>query len=153
MTASMDDLRIRPARREDLAAVVALLQEDRPHPDPIDPMPAGYVAAFEEILADPDNTVVVAEHEGRVVGTFQLTFIRHLMRRGSLVAQIEAVHVDARHRSRGIGEAMMQWAIAEARRHGCLRMQLTSNKTRTRAHRFYERLGFERSHEGFKLYL
>ena len=149
----MDDLRIRPARREDLAAVVALLQEDRLHPDPIDPMPAGYVAAFEELLADPDNTVVVAEREGLVVGTFQLTFIRQLMRRGCLVAQVEAVHVGIPHRSHGIGEAMMRWAIDQARRRGCLRVQLTSNKVRDRAHRFYERLGFERSHEGFKLYL
>ena len=86
-------------------------------------------------------------------GTFMLTFLRHLMRRGSLVAQIEAVRVDAPLRSRGLGRQMMEWAIAECRRRGCSHLQLTSNKSRTAAHRFYERLGFRKSHEGMKLSL
>jgi GNAT superfamily N-acetyltransferase len=103
--------------------------------------------------ASDDNLTYVAEEGGRVVGTFMLTFIRHLMRQGSLVAQLESVRVDGSMRGRGIGEAMVRWAIEESKRRGCSRMQLTTNKSRTDAHRFYRRLGFEASHEGMKLSL
>ena len=90
---------------------------------------------------------------GRIAGTFMLTFLRHLMRRGSLVAQIEAVRIDAPLRGRGLGAEMMRWAIDEARRRGCSHLQLTSNLVRKDAHRFYERLGFRGSHLGMKLLL
>lgn len=83
----------------------------------------------------------------------QLTFIPGMARRGALRAQIEAVRVAAAHRGGGLGEAMFSWAIADARRRGCALVQLTTDKTRTEAHRFYERLGFLASHEGLKLYL
>jgi GNAT superfamily N-acetyltransferase len=102
---------------------------------------------------DPNNCVYVAELQGSVVGTFQLTFIRQLSHRGCLVAQVESVHVHSQRRSGGIGTAMLSWAIAEARRRGCIRIQLTSNLNRERAHQFYERLGFRATHKGMKLFL
>jgi GNAT superfamily N-acetyltransferase len=105
------------------------------------------------MAADPNNTLLVAEREGRVVGTFQLTLIQHVAYRGGLVAQIENLIVDPAVRGQGVGEHMMRWAIEEARARGCFRVQLTSNKTRDRAHRFYETLGFVRSHEGMKFLL
>ena len=95
----------------------------------------------------------MAEVDGRVVGAFHLTIIQYVAYRGGRVAQIENVIVDPAERSRGIGEAMMRFAIEEARRQGCFRVQLTSNKARKRAHRFYERLGFVSSHEGMTLAL
>ena len=109
--------------------------------------------AFRELEANLDNAVFVAEVDRRIVGTFQITFIRQLNFRGCRVAQIESVQVAASMRSRGIGRSMIQWAIEEARRRGCIRLQLTSSKRREHAHRFYEQLGFVRSHEGMKLYL
>jgi GNAT superfamily N-acetyltransferase len=114
---------------------------------------AGQLEAFAAIDGDPNNQVYVAEREGKVVGTFQLTFIRQLSYGGCLVAQVESVHVHSTQRSHGIGRVMMEYAIAEARRRGALRIQLTSNVRRTRAHEFYERLGFRASHKGMKLYL
>jgi GNAT superfamily N-acetyltransferase len=146
---------IRRATRADVRRIVEIVAEDAAHAeaDLAGALPEAYLAAFDEIDGDPRNGVYVAEDVGLVVGTFQLTFVRHLMRRGCLVAQIETVHVTAARRSQGVGEAMIRWAVGEARRRGALRVQLTSNKNRPRAHAFYERLGFERSHEGFKLYL
>jgi GNAT superfamily N-acetyltransferase len=88
-----------------------------------------------------------------VAATMQLTFISGLARQGALRMQIEAVRVGSGYRSQGLGEAMIKWAIAEARQRGCRLVQLTSDKRRTSAHRFYDRLGFTRSHEGFKLTL
>jgi GNAT superfamily N-acetyltransferase len=115
------------------------------------PLAPGYLAAFREIEASADKLVVVAELEGVVVGTFQFAAIPNLSNVGGRVAQVESVHVAPEMRSKGIGEAMMHWAIDEARRRGCFRLQLTSDKRRDAAHRFYERLGFAKSHEGFKL--
>jgi GNAT superfamily N-acetyltransferase len=138
-------------------AILALLADDdlASHPERdrrVDDL-APYLAAFDDIAADPRSDVYVAAIEGRVVGTFQLTAIRHLTYRGGLVAVVESVHVASDMRRRGIGEAMMRFAIEEARRRGCHRVQLTSNKRRRDAHRFYERLGFVASHEGFRLAL
>ena len=145
---------MRLATGEDLPAILRLLFSDRATPsDELPPDAPCYAEAFREMQASNDNVTYVAEEGGRVVGTFQLTFIRHLMRQGSLVAQLEAVRVDAAARSRGIGEWMVRWAIDESRRRGCTRLQLTTNKSRKDAHRFYERLGFEKSHEGMKLAL
>ena len=97
--------------------------------------------------------LIVAEENDRVIGTLQLTFLRYLLYGGARVALVESVQVAASERSRGVGAAMMRFAIDEARRRGCHRVQLTSNEARKDAHRFYERLGFVASHEGFKLYL
>ncbi len=147
-------LRVRVAREEDLPGILRMLLADRATPS--DELPPGspcYLEAFREMQASGNNLTYVAEEGGRVVGTFMLTVTRHLMRRGSLVADLEAVRVDASARRRGIGERMVRWAIEEARRLGCSRVQLTSNKSRKDAHRFYRRLGFEQSHEGMKLSL
>jgi GNAT superfamily N-acetyltransferase len=147
---------IRLAREADLPAIVALFADDE-HPGGAAPAYAaagpGHAAALAEIERDPNNRVYVAEWEGAVVGTFQLTFIRQLSYGGCLVAQVESVHVCSRARSHGIGAAMMRFAIAEAQGRGALRVQLTSNVQRERAHQFYERLGFRASHRGMKLYL
>ncbi len=110
-------------------------------------------AAFGEITRDSRELLCVAEEHGRVVGTLHISFLRYLSYGGARVALIEAVHVAARERSRGIGEEMMNFAVDESRRRGCNRVQLTSNKLRARAHAFYERLGFTATHEGFKKFL
>jgi GNAT superfamily N-acetyltransferase len=156
---------IRPARKADLSAIVGLFADDDAAPSAAAPSAAAPSAAaysapaaaqldaFEAIERDPNNTVYVAELAGAVLGTFQLTFIRQLSYGGCLVAQIESVHVHSSGRGRGVGALMMSFAIAEARRRGALRVQLTSNLRRTRAHEFYERLGFIASHKGMKLYL
>ncbi len=146
---------IRLATRDDVPAVLALLADDAQatHPErhgvPGDLAP--YLEAFDAIASDPDQSLYVAELGGRVVGTFQLMVLRHLANRGGRVAQVESVHVHSSVRRRGIGEAMMRFAMDEARRRGCIRVQLTSNRRRTDAHRFYERLGFAQSHVGFKI--
>jgi GNAT superfamily N-acetyltransferase len=147
-------MKLRRARRQDVAAIVALYADDklgaaRETPAQLD----RYYIAFDEIIEDPNQELVVAELDGAVVGTFQMTFIRHLSHGAGKVAQIEAVRIAAALRGRGLGAEMMRWAIERARAAGCVRVQLTSNKERSEAHRFYERLGFRRSHEGFKLYL
>lgn len=148
---------IRRAVGSDLRPVTRLFaipeegnKEDENASDPLDP---GYASALAAIAQDPNNMLLVAELENRVVGVFQLTIIQHVAYRGGRVAQVENVLVDPSVRGRGVGEAMMRWAIDEARRRGCFRVQLTSNKRRARAHRFYERLGFVASHEGMKLRL
>src|ERR1700733_6641024 len=112
-----------------------------------------YERAFRAIDADPAHLLVVAQAGEDIVGTFQLSFLPGLARRGALRAQIEAVPVRASSRSRGVGAAMMTWAITESRRRGCGLVQLTTDKARPGAHRFYERLGFTASHEGMKLRL
>lgn len=146
---------LRRARKDDLSAIVGLFadDDDAHSPSAYSAHGVGQLAAFDEIEGDPNNAVYVAELGGVVLGTFQLTFIRQLSYGGCLVAQVESVHVHSSARGQGIGALMMTFAIEEARRRGALRIQLTSNVRRTRAHEFYERLGFRASHEGMKLYL
>ena len=145
---------IRPANRGDLAQILRLFAlDDVTSSDNRLPLADTHVAAFEEIAADPNNHVYVADLDASVVGTFQLTFIRQLTYGGCLVAQVESVFVDPVVRSRGVGRAMLEFARAEAERRGALRLQLTSNVRRERAHVFYERLGFQATHKGMKLYL
>jgi GNAT superfamily N-acetyltransferase len=114
---------------------------------------AAYRRAFAAIDSDSAHLLVVAEADAQVVATFQLSFLPGLARRGALRAQIEAVRVREDYRGRGLGEALMAWAIEEARRRGCAIVQLTSDKSRAAAHRFYARLGFVATHEGMKLRL
>jgi GNAT superfamily N-acetyltransferase len=114
---------------------------------------AAYQRAFRAIDADPAHLLVVGEADGEVIATMQLSFLPGLARRGALRAQIEAVRVHDGHRGGGLGAAMFAWAIEEARRRGCALVQLTTDKSRPSAHRFYERLGFVASHEGMKLRL
>jgi GNAT superfamily N-acetyltransferase len=112
---------------------------------------AGYASAFERIDADPSELLVVADDGGEVVGTLQLSFLPSLSRGGALRAQVEAVRVSSGRRGGGLGRAMVQWAVEESRARGCGVVQLTTDKSRVDAHRFYAPLGFTASHEGFKL--
>lgn len=109
--------------------------------------------AFETIDSEPNHLLMVAEQDGTIVGTFHLTFLTYLAAAGHPDAQIEAIHVAAAHRRQGIGTLMLQWAIEEAKRRECRRVQLTTDKRRTEAHVLYQRLGFRFSHEGAKLCL
>ena len=147
-------MNVRRATVADLPEILRLLFDDRATPsNELDPGAPCYAEALREMQASYENGTYVAEAEGRLVGTFMLTFIRHLMRQGTLVAQVEEVRVDRPLRNRGYGAEMMHWAIEEARRRDCSRVQLTTNKSRKDAHRFYARLGFRASHEGMKLEL
>jgi GNAT superfamily N-acetyltransferase len=114
---------------------------------------APYRRAFELLDADPAHVLLVAVDGDEVVGTLQLSVLPGLARQGAVRGQIEAVRVAAAVRNRGIGAAMVAWAVEESRRRGCALVQLTTDKTRTDARRFYERLGFVASHEGMKLAL
>ncbi|MET9547436.1 GNAT family N-acetyltransferase [Streptomyces sp. NPDC006627] len=150
----MGDLEIRPAVADDLPAIVAMLADDplgatRESPDDLTP----YVAAFQRLADDPNQRLVVAVREGRVVGTLQLTIVPGLSRKGATRSIIEGVRVHADERGSGLGTRFIEWAIEESRRRSCQLVQLTSDATRTDAHRFYERLGFSASHLGFKLQL
>ncbi|MFG3304766.1 GNAT family N-acetyltransferase [Streptomyces wuyuanensis] len=150
----MSDLRIRPASPSDVPAIVAMLADDplgaqRESLD--DPTP--YLAAFARLAEDPNQHLVVADRDGRTVGTLQLTMIPGLSRRGATRSIIEAVRIHADERGSGLGTQLIEWAVEESRRQGCRLVQLTSDVSRTDAHRFYERLGFEASHVGFKLVL
>jgi GNAT superfamily N-acetyltransferase len=140
----------RPAVEADLPAIVSLLADDV--------IGAGregetdaYRATFKEIAADPRNHLIVADIAGEVAGTLQLTFIPGLSRMGTERAQIEAVRVAAAHRGQRLGHAMLSWAIGQARERGCGLVQLTSDKRRSAAIRFYGSLGFQPTHEGMKL--
>lgn len=117
------------------------------------PLPQAYVEAFEAIEKDPNHELVVAELDGKVIGTLHLMFLPSLSYQGRMRAQVESVRVASHLRGQGIGAEMMQWAIARARERGCYLMQLTSHKSRVDAHRFYERLGFTKSHIGMKITL
>jgi GNAT superfamily N-acetyltransferase len=153
--AAMRDPRFRRARREDVPAIVRLLADD-----PLGAgrellgeaeLPEAYWRAFDAIAADPRQLLVVGELEGRVVGTLQLSFIPSLTYRGGERAQIEAVRIEAGSRGRGLGRAMVRWAIEQARLRGCRLVQLTTDRRRPDALRFYESLGFRPSHTGLKL--
>ncbi|THA71874.1 GNAT family N-acetyltransferase [Streptomyces sp. A0958] len=150
----MSDLDIRPATVDDLADIVALLADDplgarRESPDDLTP----YRAALRRLADDPNQHIMVAVQADRVVGTLQLTVIPGLSRRGSTRSVIEGVRIHADERGSGLGTRLIQWAVDESRRQGCRLVQLTSDASRTDAHRFYERLGFVASHVGFKLAL
>jgi len=148
---------LRRARPADVPAIVDLLAADqlgakRDGLRTLDDL-ASYQRAFQAIDSDPAHILAVAESGPDIAATMQISFLPGLARRGALRAQIEAVRVHDAYRGRGLGAAMMAWAIGEARRRGCALVQLTSDKSRTGAHRFYERFGFVASHEGMKLAL
>jgi GNAT superfamily N-acetyltransferase len=143
----------RRATGADLDAIVALLADDvlgQARETPGDPR---YADAFAAIDADPNQLLAVADAGGEVIGCLQLTFIRGLSRRGATRGQIESVRVRADQRGAGTGRALVTWAIEECRARGCVIVQLTSDKSRTDALRFYASLGFVASHEGLKLSL
>jgi GNAT superfamily N-acetyltransferase len=145
---------LRAARREDVAAIVRLLADDglgAGREVVSDPPAAAYLAAFEQIAANPRTLLAVAEDAGGVVvGTLQLTFIPGLSNQGAEQALVSAVRIGSSLRGRGLGEIMMRWAMDAARARGCRQMELLSHASRTDAHRFYERLGFAKSHVGMK---
>ena len=150
-------LNFRRATRDDLSAIVRLLADDplgARRESFMDPLPASYEAAFTAIDRDPNHELVVVDAPDQpVAGVLQLTLIPHLTYRGGWRAQIEGVRVAAHLRSAGVGEQLFRWAIQRARDRGCHLVQLTSDKARPDAIRFYERLGFVASHEGMKLHL
>ncbi|PDT92163.1 GNAT family N-acetyltransferase [Bradyrhizobium sp. Y36] len=142
---------IRPARREDVPAIVAMLADDhlgRARERVEDPLPAPYYAAFERVARDPNLTLVVAESEGRVVGCLQLAVLAGISSQGGARGLLEDVRVAADCRSRGIGEQLVQWAVTEAKARGCNMVELLTHASRVDAQRFYKRLGFTGSHVG-----
>ncbi len=144
----------RRAREADLASIVVLLAADQlgaTREDASLPLAPEYLAAFSAIEADENQYLAVCEHDGGVIATLHLTFIPGLSRKGSWRGQIEAVRVAVDYRGKRIGEAFFQWAIEQCKARRCSLVQLTTDKTRDDAHRFYDRLGFEPSHTGYKL--
>ncbi|GAA1737772.1 GNAT family N-acetyltransferase [Isoptericola hypogeus] len=141
----------RPAVRDDLARIVELIADDAVAATRTGAFGPAHVAGFEAIAASTNDELVVAELDGEVVGTMQLTFVPGISRNGATRLLVEAVRVDARLRGRGLGRALMEHAHARGRERGCALAQLTSDKQRPEAHRFYRSLGYAQSHEGFKL--
>ncbi|MFE0103125.1 GNAT family N-acetyltransferase [Streptomyces sp. NPDC059009] len=146
---------LRPATRADLPAVLALLADEDRAVDPATVVvDAAYSRAFAEIEADARNELLVLDDgQGTVLGCLQVTYIPGLGKGGAERALVEAVRVRADRRGAGLGRTLMERAVERARARGCALVQLTSNKRREDAHRFYVSLGFTRSHEGFKLSL
>jgi len=152
----MDELIFRRAGPADLPRLIALLADDalgRAREDPADPPAPSYVAAFAAIERDPNQLPVVVERADAVVGCLQLSFLPGLSHRGAWRGQIESVRIASSERGAGLGRQMLEWAIAECRTRGCRLVQLTSDKSRADAIRFYKSLGFKPSHEGLKLAL
>jgi len=153
--ASVSQVTIRRARRDDVGSIVAMLADDRlgaARERLEDPLPQAYFDAFERVARDANIRLVVAEGgEGAVVGCLQLCILPGLSSQGASRGLIEDVRVAGHMRSRGIGEQLVQWAVAEARADGCKLVELLTHHTRVDAQRFYERLGFARSHVGMTL--
>ena len=155
----MTDLRFRDATPDDIHTMLRLSHAgdargaDTPQLDESTLTDPRYRAAFDAIAADPAHRLVVAERNGEVVGTIQISFIPGLPRFGMKRGLLENVHIRADQRGNGLGSQMVQWAVEQCRDVGCGMIQLTSNKARLDAHRFYKKLGFEQTHEGFKLFL
>ena len=152
----MTAITFRKATLDDLGAIVAMLADDElgRMRELVGTPPADcYVQAFKAIDADPNQNLIVAMQDGAVVGTLQLTFLPGISRKGQWRGQIEAVRIVSSRRGAGLGRQMMEWAIKQCRARGCGLVQLTSDKSRRDAHRFYDNLGFVASHEGYKLTL
>ena len=148
---------IRTATEADLPRLIELLAQldpdDSAREDIRSPLPFDYHLAFRQIMSTPGQQVLLLENRGRLVGTLALSIIPNLSHKGSPYAIIENVVVDARSRSKGYGEKLILHAVEEAKRAGCYKVSLTSNKRRKEAHRFYKRLGFKASHTGFRIVL
>ncbi|MEO8649306.1 MAG: GNAT family N-acetyltransferase [Acidobacteriota bacterium] len=147
---------IREAAVDDLVFIIRMLADDflgQQREQIADPLPEGYLKAFQEIVSDRNNHLFVAELSDRIVGTFHLTFTPSLSYQGGKRCTVESVRVDENLRGRGFGLQMMQWAIKRAGEEGCVSIQLTTNNQRNDAQRFYQGLGFESSHLGMKLRL
>jgi GNAT superfamily N-acetyltransferase len=152
----MSQLIFRDATRADIPVVLELCRAGAATPNrypPLDIGDPGYLKAFQQINADPSHRLIVAEANGEVVGTLQISLTPGLPDAGRLRGTLENVHVRADERGKGLGKQMIAWAVERCREANCHMVQLTSNKVRTDAHRFYKSLGFENTHEGFKLKL
>ena len=146
-------MQIRKAERCDVRSIVQLLADDMlgtAREKIGSPLPIAYQSAFEAIDQDSNQLLAVMVEDDAVVGTLQLTFIPGLSRQGATRGQIEAVRISAARRSEGLGEKLVEWAIERCRERGCALVQLTTDRRRGDAHRFYERLGFEATHLGYK---
>jgi ribosomal protein S18 acetylase RimI-like enzyme len=151
---STASITVRPARRDDVAAIVALLADDhlgRARERLEAPLPACYDEAFERLVRDANIKLVVAEEGGRVVGCLQFCILPGLSSQGASRGLIEDVRVASDRRSRGIGEQLVGWAVGEAKARGCRLVELLTHHTRLDAQRFYERLGFAKSHVGMTI--
>ncbi|AZO00695.1 GNAT family N-acetyltransferase [Mesorhizobium sp. M9A.F.Ca.ET.002.03.1.2] len=152
----MNEIEFRRAQAPDLPAIVAMLADDplgAHREDASTPLAPSYLDAFRAIDADPNQLLAVAVEAGRVVGTLQITFLPGISRKGAWRGQIEGVRVARQWRSRGVGKRMVEWAIDECRSRNFSFVQLTTDKSRSQAHAFYERLGFTASHLGYKMAL
>ncbi|AZO36192.1 GNAT family N-acetyltransferase [Mesorhizobium sp. M2A.F.Ca.ET.037.01.1.1] len=152
----MNAISIRRAREADVAVIVAMLADDalgRAREDATLPLAQPYLDAFAAIDGDPNQLLAVMTDGDEIIGTLQITFLAGLSQRGAWRGQIEAVRIASTRRGEGLGQRLLEWAIDKCRERGCRVMQLTTNKSRTDAHRFYERLGFKASHIGYKLEL
>ncbi|VVT13716.1 Ribosomal protein S18 acetylase RimI [Sphingomonas sp. EC-HK361] len=152
----MTRLTIRDAHRTEVAAIVRLLHDDengRLREDPSEPLDPRYLAAFDAIAEDPNQQLILATLDGEPAGTMQLSYLPGLAFRGAWRCMIESVRIASHLRNQRLGEELIGWALDRARQRGCFMVQLTSQKDRTGAHRFYERLGFTQSHAGFKIRL
>jgi GNAT superfamily N-acetyltransferase len=145
------DLNFREAGRDDLERIVELIADDVVAARRTGSYGEPHVRAFEAIAASPDNELVVAEAGGEVIGVMQLTFVPGISRNGASRLLVEAVRVSRELRGQGIGRLLMEHAHERGRARGCVLAQLTSDKQRPEAHRFYRSLGYDQSHEGFKL--
>ncbi len=148
---------IRPAKKDDVVAIVEMIANDKlgVHRENFKkPLPDSYYEAFHNIASDPNQELVVLENESQqIIGTLQLSFIQYLTYQGGIRAQIEAVRIHEEHRGKGIGQQLFKWAITRAKEKGAHVIQLTTDKKRPEALRFYESLGFRASHEGMKFHL
>ncbi len=150
----MENLSFRDAVLADLPIIVAMLADDEigaAREKPAKDLAEDYVRAFHAMQKQAGNRQIVAEADGKIVGCFQMTLIPGLSRTGMTRAEIEALRVTRDMRGRGVGALLMEYAVDEARKARCGLIQLTTDKRRERAHVFYERLGFKRTHEGYKL--
>jgi GNAT superfamily N-acetyltransferase len=148
------DLQFRLATKDDLFAIIQMLFDDTlgaSREALTEPLPASYAEAFAKISNDPNHELTVVELNGEKVATFHLTYLPYLTYQGGMRAQIESVRTHSKFRGQGIGTSVFQYAINRAKEKGCHMIQLTSDKKRPDAIRFYEALGFVASHEGMKM--
>jgi len=152
-----DSSQLRKALLSDVPEIIGLLTNDklgRLREDYQEPLPQKYLDAFEQIQSDPNQELMVLENEiEKIIGTLQLSFIQYLTYQGGIRAQIEVVRVHETYRGKGIGQQLFEWAINRAKEKGAHVVQLTTDKKRPEALKFYEKLGFKASHEGMKLHL
>lgn len=149
-------MKIRKALKDDLFSIVQMLADDElgsQRENFQSPLPSSYLQAFEHIDSDSNQELMVVENDqGAIVGTFQLTFIQYITYQGGLRAQIEAVRIRKDQRGEGLGSRMFEWAINRAKARGAHVFQLTTDKKRPQALKFYESLGFTATHEGMKMH-